>query len=83
MNITSASLTPSLTADPYLKAVVRALQAGQLVTLTRQPWNSHDPLAVSVSTLFGAQIGYIPKTSNQRFQVSMRQLPACLKSDGK
>lgn len=48
---------------------MQKLVAGQPVMLQREPRNTYDPMAVSVSTLCGQALGYVPRDRNTAFQV--------------
>lgn len=41
------------------QAVVASLKAGDVLVLTREPNNPHDPHAIAVSTADGVQVGYL------------------------
>lgn len=43
--------------------------AGQPVLLQRQPWNEYDSGAVTIRTLQGTDLGFVPREINPRFQV--------------
>ncbi|KAK9817263.1 hypothetical protein WJX72_011983 [[Myrmecia] bisecta] len=47
--------------------VVSKLQTAQALMLVKEPHNEHDPNAVAVLTLAGAQLGYVPRELTQNF----------------
>ena len=47
---------------------MKALSKNQSVLLTKEPWNEYDEFAVSVNTLSGQNLGWVPRTHNQLFK---------------
>jgi hypothetical protein len=48
-----------------LKDVEPTLVAGALLVLKREPANPHDPLAITIFSEAGQQLGYVPRAKNE------------------
>ena len=61
------------------------LAVGKLLTLRREPGNSHDPLAIEILAAGGLKLGYVPRYRNPvlaRLMDAGKQLLATIESIG-